>query len=82
MRHVLFLCTMAFIALTVGLSLLAIAPDEAIGEFDPYRPATLLPIMAAGVREAVSFVRDVFDPAFADLRDALQRTDLWRTLPQ
>jgi hypothetical protein len=82
MRHGLFICTIGFIALTVGFSLLAIAPDDAIGEFDPFRPATLLPIMASGVREAVAFVRDVVEPAFADLRDALQRTELWRTLPQ
>ena len=48
------------LALAVGLCLLiATADDSEVASFDPYHPATLLPLVASRLHAVHAYVRDV-----------------------
>jgi hypothetical protein len=49
---------------------------------DFFRPATFLPVVAAGVHEVHRCVRDWVDTTLGHLPDVLQRTTLREALPQ
>lgn len=82
MRDPLIVCAIACFTLGGVLGVAMFAPDAAVLEFDPLRPATLVPIIAAGVHEVYRFARDWAETTVGDLRDVLQRTKLREALPQ
>ncbi len=58
MRYVLPICAIAWLALSGALLLAGVAPDAALGQLDVFRPATFLPVIAAGGHEVLRCVRD------------------------
>lgn len=82
MRYILLVCTIGLTTVSVGLGLLIAAPDDSIEGFEPHRPATLLPIAAAGFWELHSRIRARVETVLGELRDVLQRTHLRQALPQ
>jgi hypothetical protein len=82
MRYLLTICAIAWLALSGALVVAGVAPDAALGQLDFFRPATFLPVVAAGVHEVHRCVRDWVDTTLGDLRDVLQRTKLREALPQ
>lgn len=82
MRYSFPICALGIFALSVGLGSLAAAPEDVIARFDFEHPTTLLPIVAAGFQELQSVIRGWVDTAFRELRDVLQRTRSWESLPR
>jgi hypothetical protein len=62
------------IALAVAFELVVLvgASDESLASFDPHHPATLLPIVASGLRNIQSCVREWIDVATAGFRDRIR----------
>jgi len=75
-------CAIGFFTLSAILGLATAAPDAAVLQFDPWHPATLLPVIAAGAHELFAPVHDWVDTTLAHLYDVLQRTKLRDVLPQ
>ncbi len=76
------LCAIALFTLSIVLGLVAVAPDEAFSQFNPWHPATLLPVISEVAGEALTFVCDWVDTTVAHLREVLQRTKLREVLPE
>lgn len=82
MDSVLRICAIGFFTLGAILGLAAVAPEAAVLQLDPLRPATLLPVIAAGAHEVLTLVYDWVDTTLAHLHDVLQRAKLREALPQ
>jgi hypothetical protein len=78
MRYVLLACLIA-LGLTCALSVVVTtADDRELEAFDPFRPATLLPIVANRLHDLRPLVHDLVDAFTAPYR---QRLENRATLP-
>lgn len=64
MRYVILICVLG-LAVALDLAVFVAASDNAFESFDPFRPATLLPIVAGRFHALESQVREL------DVRDLL-----------
>jgi hypothetical protein len=64
MRYVLLVCLLG-LAIALDLAVFVAASDDAFESFDPFHPATLLPIVAGRLHALKSQVREL------DVRDLL-----------
>jgi hypothetical protein len=75
MRYVLIIVMIGFI---VTCALIGTADDAELSAFDPFRPATILPIVAKRAQQVPPLVRDLVDGLTAPFRQRIERTT---TLP-
>jgi len=76
MRYVRLVCAIA-LAIFFGLGVLITTSDDSLESFDPYHPATLLPIAAKRLNTLRSQVRelrvsDLLDGAVAAFRERIR----------
>jgi hypothetical protein len=85
MRYVLLACLLA-LALAFDLGVLIATSDDSFGSFDPYHPATLLPIVASHLHDLQSHVRrhvtELVDAVVAPYRAQIRREGLAFSEPQ
>lgn len=85
MRYVILAC-LVVLALALDCAVFIATTDEAVEAFDPYHPATLLPIVANSCRAAATaaseLLRDLLDGVTAPHRERMHRTLSTEPLPQ
>jgi len=86
MRYLLLVCLMG-LALAFDLGVFIASSDDAFDSFDPFHPATVLPIIAGRLHEIQSQVRELdvqhlFAVLAAPYRERIQRNLPTETLPQ
>jgi len=86
MRYLLLVCLMG-LALAFDLGVFIASSDDAFDSFDPFHPATVLPIIAGRLHEIQSQVRELdvehlFAVLAAPYRERIQRTLPTEPLPQ
>lgn len=85
MRYILLACLIG-LALAFELGALVVTSDDSFGSFDPYHPATLLPIVASRVQDLQSLVRlrvsDLVDAAVAPYRRQILHESPAQSEPQ
>ncbi len=85
MRYVILACVLG-LAIVLDLAVLVATSDDMLESFDPFHPATLLPIVANRVHTvsttAGEIVRDLVDWFTAPYRERLHRTLPTEPAPQ
>ena len=75
MRYVILVCLLG-LAIAADLAVFMAASDEALEPFDPYRPATLFPIVARRLHALEAQARELDVHALFDVLAAPYRTPL------
>lgn len=85
MRYVLLVCALA-LAVAFDLGVLVATSDDALRDFDPHRPATLVPVVASRIHELQSRLRsqvsDLLDAVTAPYRAWVRHGALEDSEPQ
>ena len=85
MRYILLACLLG-LALAFEIGLLVATSDDAFDSFDPYHPATLLPIVASRVQELQARVRlgveELVDAVVAPYRAQIRHESPAQSEPQ
>jgi hypothetical protein len=79
MRYVLLICLIAF---ALPCALIMTADDRELESFDPYHPATLLPIVVSRLHDLQPLVRDLVDAFTAPYRKRIQQQTTLPPEPQ
>jgi hypothetical protein len=81
MRYIRLAYVIALVIFS-GLSLLIATSDDSLESFDPYHPATLLPIVAKRLHTLGSQVTQLLDSAAAAFRERIRHESATEFLPQ